>query len=257
MCAKQMVKKKAIVRRGLWGLALLVAVLLLPSCGGHTSDSAYWYHQGTMHSGERNYKEAERCFLRAVAIQEKEGPDHPYLARSLGDLGELYNGLGQYEKAEPHLKRALAILEKHSGADMSLPTFLLTQALHRLADSYEGLTQYGKAEELLRRALAVWEKEVGPDHNLTAKPLMALGILYFRQAQYGKAEPLMKRALEIEEKAWAAWGPENLFVVGSLHNMAWLYISWPNMRRLRNTRYGPWRPGKSPWDRNIAMWPSA
>jgi tetratricopeptide (TPR) repeat protein len=41
--------------------------------------------------------------------EQKFGPDHPNVAQSLNSLAELYCDQGEYAKAEPLYKRALAI----------------------------------------------------------------------------------------------------------------------------------------------------
>jgi tetratricopeptide (TPR) repeat protein len=52
-----------------------------------------------------------------LAIREKVlGPEHPDVAQSLNNLGELYRIQGRYAEAEPLLKRALAIRERVLGS---------------------------------------------------------------------------------------------------------------------------------------------
>jgi len=45
------------------------------------------------------------------------GPDHPRVATSLNNLGEVYGAQGRYAEAEPLYKRALAILEEALGSE--------------------------------------------------------------------------------------------------------------------------------------------
>jgi tetratricopeptide (TPR) repeat protein len=45
------------------------------------------------------------------------GPDHRYVAVTLNNLADLYRRRGEYDKAEPLLRRALAIWEKGLGPD--------------------------------------------------------------------------------------------------------------------------------------------
>jgi tetratricopeptide (TPR) repeat protein len=64
-------------------------------------------------------------YQEAAQIQEKElawteqnlGPDHPWTAEDLNNLGQLYAKQGAYAKAEPLYIRALAIREKALGPD--------------------------------------------------------------------------------------------------------------------------------------------
>jgi tetratricopeptide (TPR) repeat protein len=52
--------------------------------------------------------EAIPLALRALIIREKAlGPDHPDVAVSLNNLGELYRAQGRYADAEPLYKRSV------------------------------------------------------------------------------------------------------------------------------------------------------
>ena len=57
-------------------------------------------------------------YKRALAIYEKTfGAEHPEVATSLSNLGELYRLQGRYTEAEPMAKRALDLREKALGPD--------------------------------------------------------------------------------------------------------------------------------------------
>jgi len=165
------------------------------------------------------YAEAEPLFRRSLAIRKKKlGPDHPYVAISLNNLGTLYRAQGRYADAEPLLKRALAIREKALGSDH--PD--VAQALNNLAELYREQGRYGEAEPLYNHALAIKEKALGPDHPAVALLLNNLALLYQTQGRYTDAEPLLKRALVINEKAL---GPDHPDVARSLSNLAVLYAT--------------------------------
>jgi tetratricopeptide (TPR) repeat protein len=63
--------------------------------------------------------EAARTSLqRALAIEEAVyGPEHPEVARMLGNLGNVQHELGKREAARTSLQRALAIFERFYGPD--------------------------------------------------------------------------------------------------------------------------------------------
>jgi tetratricopeptide (TPR) repeat protein len=55
---------------------------------------------------------------RTLAVLEKSlGPDHPNVAFTLNNLGEVYRAQGRYAAAAPLYPRALAIAEKRLGPD--------------------------------------------------------------------------------------------------------------------------------------------
>ncbi len=110
----------------------------------------------------------------------------------------LYKTQGQYAKAEPLYRRALAILEKALGPEHPI----VATSLNSLAELYRDQSQYAKAEPLYQRALAIREKALGPEHPDVAMSLNNLAGLYDEtQGQYAEAEPLHVRALAILEKA--------------------------------------------------------
>ncbi len=76
------------------------------------------FFSSALYKTQGHYALAEPLYKRALAIWEKAlGPDHPAVATSLNNLGELYRAQGRYAQAEPLYKRALAIWEKALGPD--------------------------------------------------------------------------------------------------------------------------------------------
>ena len=90
------------------------------------------------------YAEAEDLFLSALEKAEHLGEGQ--LATSLSHLGGLYHTQGEYRKAEPFYKRALAILEKALGPKHPY----VATSLSNLADLYRAQGKYGHAESLHR-----------------------------------------------------------------------------------------------------------
>ena len=63
-------------------------------------------------------RKQRHSYVRALAISKKSfGPDHPDVARALGNLGRLYDSQGKYVEAELCHERALAIFEKALGPE--------------------------------------------------------------------------------------------------------------------------------------------
>jgi len=94
---------------------------------------------------------------RSLAIREKAlGPDNPDTASSLNSLAALLETKGDYVGAEPVLRRALAIREKHWGRHQT------PRQPEQSGGAAEDQGDYEGAEPLLRRALAIREKTLGP-----------------------------------------------------------------------------------------------
>ena len=67
---------------------------------------------GALYLAQGKYEEAQKDFLRAIKIYEKEyGQGHPYVASCLNNLGKTLAQQGQYEQAEKLYRRALTIIE--------------------------------------------------------------------------------------------------------------------------------------------------
>ena len=242
-------------------MAVLTTLTLLLPCPVQAQETAWkkldreaneLYIQG-------NYGDAAVVTSQALSVAEKTfGSDHPYLAKSLNGLAEIYRTQGQYAQAEPLYRRSLAILEKALGRDhpdvavnlnnlavlygatgqyaqavelykRSLAIKLkvlspdhpdVAMSLNNIAELYRTQGQYALAELLNKRSLGIRERVFGPDHPVAALSLNNLGVLYGNQGQYAQAEQLHKRALEIREKALGADHPD---VAQSLNNLAEQY----------------------------------
>ncbi len=137
-------------------------------------------------------------------------------ARSLNNLGLLYQDQGRYDEAEPLLKRSLVIYEKTLGPEH----LAVARGLNNLAELYRNLSRYAEAEPLYKRALSIAEKALGTEHPTVATILNNLAILYHAQGRYAEIEPLHKRSLAIREKTL---DPDHPDVATSLNNLAGLY----------------------------------
>jgi CHAT domain-containing protein/lipopolysaccharide biosynthesis regulator YciM len=123
---------------------------------------------------------------------------------------------GNYDRAIPLAKSALAIREKVLGKDH--PD--VATSLNNLAELYRNQEKYAQAEPLYQRALAIYEKALGKVHPDVATSLNNLAGLYDSQGKYAQAESLYQRALAIYEKAL---GKDHPSVANSLNNLAELY----------------------------------
>ena len=90
------------------------------------------------------------------------------LAHSLCNSADACRGWGQYVKAEPFYKEALAIVEQVLGPNH----IVVSVILNSLAVLYKGAGKLDEAEALYRRALAIFERAYGPgmrDRDHTAQ----------------------------------------------------------------------------------------
>ena len=121
--------------------------------------------------------------------------------------------LARFSEAEPLLRRALAIGEKHFGSE----NYGVAMLLNNLASLLSQTNRLAEAEPLYRRALAVQEKCLGPDHPDVAIDLNNLAGLLVDTRRLAEAEPLYRRSLALLEKNF---GPDYPDVAHPLDNLA-------------------------------------
>lgn len=118
-----------------------------------------------------------------------------------------------YAKAEPLLRRALAIRERVLGPEHRE----VALSLQNLATLQRDRGEADESKTLFVRALNILEKVHGPEHPDVAVALESLAVLHHLHQDYSEAEPLYQRALAIREKVL---GPEDPFVAQTLTNYA-------------------------------------
>ena len=95
-------------------------------------------------------KDRDTTRLR-IAVACALGPDHASVATNLNNLASLYDTVGDYAKAEPLYKRALAIREKALGPDH--PD--VANILRGLAGVHRAMKRIEEAEKLELRAAQI------------------------------------------------------------------------------------------------------
>lgn len=73
------------------------------------NDGTAWWKLGTLYQDAARYGDAERCYARAVGLLQHGDPT--WLANALDSMGTMYVETGDYAKAEPLEKQALAMRE--------------------------------------------------------------------------------------------------------------------------------------------------
>jgi serine/threonine protein kinase/Tfp pilus assembly protein PilF len=130
-------------------------------------------------------------------------------------LGETYNTLGEYEKAEVQLKRALELRTAGPGAT-SADLSTTWGALSRL---YHLTGRYDEAVDAANKGIAVERGMPGPPHLRLAERLNDLGYAYYFAGKPDDAERPVREALGIG-RAWPG-GPsyplgESLLLLGNV-----------------------------------------
>ncbi len=149
-----------------------------------------------LHLEARN-AEAEVAAQRAYSLAKESG-NQKLTALMLNALGVMISGAGQKARAEPVLRRSLAMLEEAGGAD----TLDFARLANNLAVLYLDTQQFRKAEEIMARALPLYERYLGANDPELALASANMFTVLIAQRRAAEAEPYLRRALAIGEKVF-------------------------------------------------------
>ena len=144
--------------------------------------------------------------------------EHTDYALSLNNLGDLYNAMGQYEKALPLYQQVVSIRAKVLGVEH--PDY--AASLNNLGILYRKTGQYEKALPLFQQVLSITAKTLGVEHPNHATALYNIGVVYRRTGKYEKALSLYQQVLAIREKVLGIEHPD---YATSLNSLGILYKS--------------------------------
>ena len=134
-------------------LAVVVLLCVAPAapCLAQATLWDVYITDGNQAKDQGQYAKALKLYTLALEEAEKFGPTDPRLATSLNNLAHLYHTQGDYAKAEPLFKRALAIMEKALGPDH--PS--VATSLENYAALLRATKRQDEAEKLEKRAAAI------------------------------------------------------------------------------------------------------
>jgi tetratricopeptide (TPR) repeat protein len=185
-----------------------------------------------------NYRDAEPYLLEALELRQSlAGPEDDSIAVDLTNLGNLYSVLGQPEKAERLLRRALAIYRARVGDEHQDVGDVMTSLATLTRDrDPEG------ARQLYESALANFRESLTESHPKSAMALDNLGSILRQMGDYAAAEPLIRAGLA---RRRALLPPDHPDIVQSLNNLARLLLS----RGAAAEAAEHYREGIAIWDR--------
>lgn len=172
-------------------------------------DSAVVYHAS-------DKKKALQFYLLAGRQMPRDSLASITYAIYCNNLGDLYDEMGQYEKAEPLYLEAKGLFARLLGKEH--PTHATSCVT--LAVLYQKMGEYEKAEPFLLETKALFAKLLGKDHPAYAATCGNLGMLYFNMGQYEKAELLY---LETKAVFTKQLGKDHLDYAAICNNLAMLY----------------------------------
>ncbi len=156
---------------------------------GHSTVSLGWVAFST-----GAFDEALGLFERAAIIYEESlGPEHRFVATSLGNAGNVYWRTGKYGEAREAFDRSLEILAAIGMENDPIVVNTTWPQAIMLMD----LGRHLEAQPLLENALRLFEQQFGPDHPVVAGLCGALGRCYVETLQYDEARQYSRRAVDI------------------------------------------------------------
>lgn len=159
-------------------------------------------------------EEARAAAERALADRTRVlGAQHPDTAQVHNNLGNIYQAMGDHDRAGQQYRLGLAGFEQSLGAEHPV----VALGLNNLGAHFWDLGQLEEARRCFERSVQIRERALKPDHPAVAKSLINLGSLEQSLGRLEEARRALERAAEIQEKALGADHPD---VVPGLVNLA-------------------------------------
>ena len=170
----------------------------------------------------REYAKYDRALeleSQLMHLREKlYGVDHPDIAKSYNNIGNVCYCKGDYDRALESYFKALAIREKVLGKDHPDTA----TSYNNIGVVYKSKGDYDAALGYYFKDLAICEKVLGKDHLDTATSYNNIGNVFYSKGDYDRALEYHFKALAIREKVL---GLEHPFTAGSYNNIGRVYYS--------------------------------
>lgn len=203
------------------------------------------------------YADAIRTAREALTVLSAEYPTGSrYHISCETNLAEALSQGGHPLEAEAAARRAIETGERIAGPDdlrLSYPLHVLGNVLHGSGLSAEAIAP-------LQRALSIRKRELGPTHPLYGTTLGTYSSTLLRTGDLPGAETAAAESVRILE---AAYGPDHVYLVGALNNLAQVRAASglgdaePLYRRalaISARRLGPKHPDHARVQANFAAW---
>ena len=182
-----------------------------------------------------DYDRAEKLYLEAIeTLQTQEGEHAEAILDNFAGLAELYFQTGQYEQAEPILRRVLD--DRRQMLDPLDPA--IADAMQELGLNMLDQGRYEEAEVLIRDALEfrveVLGSEPHPDLNNLAE-------VYLTNDQLEKAESMYLQALEMQRELVGDQHPQVALVWANLAYVYYYAGDLPAAREAMQKSIGIWQ----------------
>ena len=131
-----------------------------------------------------NYKEAINLYTKVKQIL---GENHPGSTAANNNLGQIYDRIGDYEKALEFNQLALSKAE--------FGTAKYANRAQNVAYNYVSVGEYNKGLQYYEKAVESYKNSLGEDHKDFGKLLNNIGKLYYKINDFETAEKYFSRAI--------------------------------------------------------------
>lgn len=152
----------------------------------------------TIYMKSGRHGEAEKLLLKAISIHEKRKAERS-LFIDLSNIGNLYRGMGRYDKAADAFNRAVPIAEHLYGKKH--PD--VGKLYHGIGVFLTGSGQYDKAEDYFGRSEKLLLEGLGSKHPELAAMYSDWAVMLTRTGKVDQALELREKAQDIDEN-WLA-----------------------------------------------------
>jgi non-specific serine/threonine protein kinase/serine/threonine-protein kinase len=173
---------------------------------------------GRAYQGTGRPDAARRLFDKSLNLRrDLLGEDHPEVALSMSQLGEVLFQIGEYEQARRLHEQALDFRREFYGPDHQTVAW----SLHSLGVISWRASELETARSLLRQSLEIEERIFGPDSMQAAVTLPVLAGVEMDRLEYQTAREHLQRTLRIRE---STLGPDHFYVVEALSELGRNYV---------------------------------
>jgi tetratricopeptide (TPR) repeat protein len=177
-----------------------------------------YYYLGWIKNDQGKYTEAITYYEKSLEIRQKTPENHPDLANSYNNIGDVYINIGEYSKALSYYEKALEIYQKTLPANH--PN--LATSYNNIGLVYKDMGEYSKALSYYKKALEIRQKTLPVNHPDLATSYNNIGNVCKDMGEYSKALSSHEKALEIYQKTLPANHPH---LATSYNNIGLVYYN--------------------------------
>ena len=208
--------------------------------------------QANLYRQQGRFTEALQAAERALPLHEADfGPDNPYTAYLHGLLGAVATRLGQYAKAEHHLRAVLAAYSRNGGGEARNES--AANAAHELGNVLVAQKRSAEAVAVLQVGIALRAAIAPRNAAALARATQMLAVAFEGTAQIAEADATYKAAVAIVEDQGSAVstlvdmlvGQAVFIAISAGTRMPGAPAGAPSPRTRMGRRTSPSRPGST------------